>query len=162
MGYYKSANTLYLVYLYCMPIIFIAMSMAVLSYQPRNLMVDRLCLLAIFALSDVLYLKKRWIISLALIFALISLFLNLTPFNSGWISTALRYCAESRLPTPRTFDPRDFIDYNDRRIYMRKIEQEIIFYNFFLVNFLVFLVCLSARFFLNFKQSTRQNQINLN
>lgn len=146
-------------YLYFLPIVLVATSMAVLSYQPRNLTADRLCLLAIFALSYVLYTGKWWIVSIALSFGLLSLLLDLTPFDKGAIYDILVYCAKSRLPTPRKFDPRDFIDYNDRKIYINKIRQEIVIYNFLLTNLLMFFVCLSARFLLKTRRNNQQNQI---
>ena len=71
---------------------------------------------------------------------------DLSPFSSGSISSLLRYCAESRLPPPRVFIVHDFIDYHDMKIYMKKIDNEVVLYRFALNNLSVFTLCVFGYF----------------
>ncbi len=124
------------------PLILTAAVLAVVGSQSRYLATDKICLLVVVALASALYIRKRWLAVLAFGFAAGLLIANADLFGDGPLADLLKRLAEHKIPAPRVFDPRDFVDNLDHQAHVRRIDQEVSLYGYLLATAVVFAICL--------------------
>jgi len=124
------------------PLILTAALLAVVGSQSRHLAADKICLLVVVAPASALYIRKRWLVLLAVGFAAGLLITDVDLSGGGPFGDLLTRLAERKIPPPRAFDPRDFIDNLAHQAYVRRIAEEVSLYGYLLATAAVFASCL--------------------
>jgi len=124
------------------PLILTAAVLTLIGSRSRHLAADKICLLVVVSLASALYIRKRWLALLDVGFAAGLLIADAELFGDGPLADLLKRLAEHKLPAPRVFDPRDFMDKLDRQAYAQRISQEVALYKYLLATTAVFAICL--------------------
>jgi hypothetical protein len=126
------------------PLLMTAIDLTVIGSRSRHVAVDKFCLMAVIALGSAFYIKKRWLALLAFGFAAVLLVADVDVPGSGLTTNLFKSCATLKIPPPREFDMRDFIDYLDYQSYAHRVNQEISLYSYFFATTAVFTTCVIA------------------
>jgi hypothetical protein len=126
----------------------LATTLTVIVSQSRHLVADKTCIMAVVIIGSVVYIKTRWLALLAIGFAAILLMAGIDILDSVYITDFLKYIAAHKIPAPRLFDMRDFIDNLEHQTYVQKINQEVLLYKYSFAAITVLTTCIIADYLL--------------
>lgn len=127
-----------------LPPILVAMVVAVIRSSPRHLTADKFTLLAVLALTCVMYIKTNWLVGVCLIYSTLILITDINVFDDTVIHNTICRASEFRIPIGPNFNNRDFMDQLQFRSNMAEIKKEESFLGFLVSSLIIFLACLTA------------------
>jgi hypothetical protein len=125
-----------------LPIVWVAMLLALVLSSPRHPLMDRLTLIVILAIVGLFHFERKKFVFIVTGFAAVVMVTEIDTIDAGPFTGVLQAIAHARYPQPRAVAFDEFIGIHENQAWHRTIESEVSFFRFVSMNLIALGTCL--------------------